>query len=206
MQTCKCLRCVSIRFIVLGKTLFSISFRHSWQKFISKSKPGHRNTTYNCPMSYKCQCHVSFNVKEFPGRTELWISGKHDRMSHINDRSKGLTDLQRLGVQQSVRACPMQVGSVVVDRSKKFSPLKRIPVSGKNVRAASRMVRKERRVVLGGDLLEGITINGSNGAMTRVAEALSLPRLIQRDITTPVTSFIWALTNQFAVDINSTTV
>jgi hypothetical protein len=83
-----------------------------------------------------------------------------------------------------VRACPLQVASVVVDRSKKFSPLKRIPVTDKNVRATSRMVRQEQRVVLSGNLLDGITIDGSNGSMTQISEALSglsLPRLIQRN-------------------------
>jgi hypothetical protein len=131
-------------------------------------------------MHYKAQCHVCFNVREFEDRTELWTSGKHDRMSHSTDKSAGLTDKQRLGIQEAVRVCPMQVGSVLVDRSKKFSPSKRILVSDKNVRAASRLVRRERQEVLSGDLLEGITIDGSNGAMTQVCEALSLPRLIAR--------------------------
>ena len=131
-------------------------------------------------MSYKAQCHVCFNVREFPDRTELWSSGKHTRSSHINDRSAGLTDQQRLGIQQSVRACPLQVASVVIDRSKKFSPAQRIAVSEKNVRAAARFICKERRIVLGGDLLDGIKINGTTGSMTQVSEALSLPRLIMR--------------------------
>ncbi len=100
-------------------------------------------------------------------------------MSHISDRSAGLTDQQRLGIQQSVHACPLQVGSVVVDHSKKISPLKRIPVTDKNVSATSRMVRQEWRVVLSSDLLDGITIDGSNGSMTQISEELSLPRLIQ---------------------------
>ena len=131
-------------------------------------------------MSYKAQCHVCFNVREFPDRTELLTSGKNTRSSHINDRSAGLTDQQRLGIQQSVRACPLQVASVVIDRSKKFSPAQRIAVSEKNVRAAARFICKERRIVLGGDLLDGIKINGTTGSMTQVSEALSLPRLIMR--------------------------
>jgi hypothetical protein len=110
------------------------------QVFHSKSKQGQRSTTYNCPLSYKAGCHACFSVREFPDCTELWSSGKYDRMSHISDRSAGLTNQQRLGIQQSVRACPLQVGSVVLDRSKKFSLLKRIPVTDKNVSATSRMV------------------------------------------------------------------
>ncbi len=42
------------------------------------------------------------------------------------------------------------------------------------------MIRQERRIVLSGDLLDGITIDWSYGSMTQIAEALSLPRLIQR--------------------------
>ncbi len=130
-------------------------------------------------MNYKAGWRVCFNAREFPDCTELWSSGKHDRMSHVNDRSKGLTDLQLLGVQQSVRACPLHVGSVAVDRSKKSSQAKRIPVSAENVRAASRLIEKELQVVRGGDLLGGIVNNGSKGSMAQVAEALSLPRLIK---------------------------
>jgi hypothetical protein len=37
-------------------------------------------------------------------------------MSHISCRFAGLPDQQQLGIQQSVCACPLQVGSVIVDQ------------------------------------------------------------------------------------------
>ncbi len=107
--------------------------------------------------------------------TELWTSCQDTLLSHIHNKLCGLTDLQSLGVQHAVRACPLQAGSVVVDRSKKFSLDKRISVTPKNVLAASRLVRQELRVVLTGSLLDGIVIDWSNGSKTRVAEVLSLP-------------------------------
>jgi hypothetical protein len=58
--------------------------------------------------------------------------------------------------------------------------MKSIPNTHKHVRAASRLVRKERKTVLTGAVLDGIVIDGSYGSMTRVAEALSLPALIAR--------------------------
>ena len=56
-------------------------------------------------------------MRKTPDRTELHSSGEHTIRSHARDRSRGLSDQQRLGVQRAVRACPMQSGSAVIDGS-----------------------------------------------------------------------------------------
>ena len=119
------------------------------QAYTSKSKIGHDTTTYKCPLHFRTGCRVSFRVKKTPDRTELYSSGEHTIRSHAKDRSRGLTDHQRLGVQRAVKACPMQSGSAVIDGSKRFSPCKLIRPDAKSQRAVDRMVRRTRVEVFG---------------------------------------------------------
>lgn len=149
------------------------------QAYTSKSKIGHHTTTYKCPLHFRTGCPVAFRVKKTPDRTELYSSGEHTIRSHANDRSRGLTDLQRLGVQRAVKACPMQSGSAVIDGSKRFSPGKQIRPDPKSQRAVDRMVRRTRVEVFG-DCVVGIDLDGTEGSMTQLAEQLLLKGLIAR--------------------------
>jgi hypothetical protein len=78
-----------------------------------------------------------------------------------------------------VRACPLQAGAAIVDKSVGFSPGKQITYSRSSQRSVEHVVRKERsklfrpRTVMG-----SVELDCTDGAMNELAEELSLEHRI----------------------------
>lgn len=132
---------------------------------------------YLCPYRHRCGCMVALAVKEFPNRFELHHSGNHDRHSHR--ASTGILSVkQRNAVISSVKAAPMAASGTVQSNLKNFSPGKRVPHDAKSTSALGRLVKTTRRKLLGESIPPGITIDGSEGPMIKLAESISLKALI----------------------------
>ena len=73
----------------------------------------------------------------------------------------------------------MAVGSQVHASMQNFSPGRRIPYDARSRQAVARIVRKTRAEVLQ-DRVPGITLDGSEGSMNRLADSISLVKLLKR--------------------------
>jgi hypothetical protein len=73
----------------------------------------------------------------------------------------------------------MSVGSQVHASMQNFSPGRRIPYDARSRQAVARIVRKTRAEVLQ-DRVPGITLDGSEGSMNRLADSISLVKLLKR--------------------------
>jgi hypothetical protein len=104
--------------------------------------------------------------------TELLTKDTHNRDSHAEDRACNINNQQRIGIARSVKASPLQSESVIIDRSS-FSPEKVIPFLVNRQRAVERYVRIERDKVFD-PIMEGIKLDGKEGTMDQLADALSL--------------------------------
>ena len=73
----------------------------------------------------------------------------------------------------------MSVGSQVHASMQNFSPGRRIPYDARSRQAVARIMRKTRAEVLQ-DCVPGITLDGSEGSMNRLADSISLVKLLKR--------------------------
>ncbi len=116
---------------------------------------------------------MCLQVRNRPATIELWYSGQHTLASHASDRSAHLTHAQRVGVQRAVRACPLQPGAAIVDKSFGFSPGKQIAYSRSSQRSVEHLVRKERDKLFS-PVIGSVELGSTDGAMNEIAEELSL--------------------------------
>jgi hypothetical protein len=121
---------------------------------------------------------MRLQVQRTANAMEVFAQQVHTKSDHADDRSINVTHQQRVGIHRAVRAAPLQSGAAVIDRSATFSPEKVMRVDPDRQRAVERLVRKER-VNLFKPLLRGIELDGKQGSMERLADEMSIVRLIE---------------------------
>ncbi len=82
---------------------------------------------YWCPLAYLCGCRTQFKLLLTRDNVELRSSGTHDGMSHVEDKSKYLTNAQKSTLKRSTKSAPNETGRAHVHNSCNFSPDKRTP-------------------------------------------------------------------------------
>ena len=151
------------------------------QSYISShdiSKNGFKRTTFLCPYRHKCGFYCSFATKEYSDRIVLLQAGTHTPESHLG--GKGILSVKQRGaVARAARSAPMAVGSQVHASMQNFSPGRRIPYDAGSRQAVARIVRKTRAEVMQ-DHVPGIALDGSEGSMNRLADSISLVKLLKR--------------------------
>ncbi len=103
-------------------------------------------------------------------------------MSHVEEKSKYLTNAQIASLKRSTKSAPNETGRAHVRNSCNFSPDKRTqdPTS---IRCAQRVVVKQRRLQRLAIALintHGVKLNDTNGALTRLCNKLDFINLIAR--------------------------
>jgi hypothetical protein len=121
---------------------------------------------------------MRLQVRRTADATELFVKQMHTKDNHAEDRLLNITHHQRVGIHRAVRASPLQPGAAVIDRSASFSPEKVMRVNPNRQRAVERLVQQER-VKLFRPMVHGIDLDGKQGSMERLADELSIVRLIQ---------------------------
>jgi hypothetical protein len=137
-----------------------------------------KRTQFNCPYRFRCKCYVALSVKEYRDRYVFLQAGEHTMTSHA--KSSGiLNPKQRGAVERAARSAPLALGTKIHTSMQNFSPGRHIPYDRRSRKAVDRIVRKTRR-----DVMErrvgGIDVDGSEGAMNKLAESLSLVKLLER--------------------------
>ncbi len=79
----------------------------------------------------------------------------------------------------------MSVGSQVHASMQNFSPCRRITYDARSRQAVARLVRKTRAEVMH-ERVPGITLDGSEGSMNRLADSISLSSCLSATITRPI--------------------
>ena len=108
----------------------------------------------------------------------IFVSGEHTADSHKGGKGL-LTVKQQHAIRTAVRCAPLQTGSAVHANLKNFSPGRQVPTNRRSMDAVNRMVRSERKAIMAARL-PGHKIDGSEGAMTKLAMSLSLKTAIER--------------------------
>ncbi len=117
-------------------------------------------------------------MKTFAEKVEVALAGEHTPLSH--SRSSGILSVkQRAAVKTSVRSSPHMVGSQVHAGLENFSPGKRVPFDSRSQNAVARLVRRQRKEIMA-ERVPGIDLDSSEGAMNRLAESISLEKLLAR--------------------------
>ena len=78
-----------------------------------------------------------------------------------------------------MRACPLQPGACIVDKSVGFSPGKQIAYSKSRQRLVEHLVRKERAKLFS-PVMGSVELDRTDGAMNELAEGLSLEHHIRQ--------------------------
>ncbi len=120
---------------------------------------------------------MCLQVRRTANSTEMFAKQMHTKRDHADDRPLNITRQQRVSIHHAVRAAPLQPGSAVIDRSASFSPEKVIRVNPNRQRTVDRLVRQER-VKLYQPLVHGIDLDGRQGSMQRLADEMSIVKLI----------------------------
>ena len=134
---------------------------------------------YRCPLNYLCGCKVQHKIFYSVGQVVLKASGEHDGSSHIPDKSAHLTNSQKGTLKRSTKSVPNESARQLVRNSINFSPDKRTSQDPSSIRSAQRVVSLQRRA-LALHNTQGIVLDESNGAMTRLGEKMDLASLIVR--------------------------
>ena len=74
----------------------------------------------------------------------------------------------------------MAARGTVQGNLKHFSPGKHVPHDQRSSAALGRLVQSTRRQILGESLPRGVDLDGTEGAMTKLAEAINFKALILR--------------------------
>ena len=82
-------------------------------------------------------------------------------------------------IRTAVRCAPLQTGGAVHANLKNFNPGSHVPTDRRSMEAVARLVRKERKALMAARV-PGQKIDGSEGAMTKLAKSLSLKTAIER--------------------------
>ena len=109
----------------------------------------------------------------------LKVSGEHDGSSHVRDQSAHLTVSQKALLRRATKTAPNESARQLVRNSSNFSPDKRTGQDPDSIRSAQRIVSQQRRR-LALSQTQGVQLDKSNGAMTRLASELDLAALIAR--------------------------
>jgi hypothetical protein len=117
-------------------------------------------------------------VKTFADKVEVTLAGEHTADSHSR-RSGILSVKQRCAVKRAMRSSPQLVGSQVHAKFENFSPSQRIPFDSRSQKAVARLVRKERKEIMA-ERVPGINHLNFEGAMNRLADSISLVKLLAR--------------------------
>jgi hypothetical protein len=117
---------------------------------------------------------------QYAGHNRAVVFGPAYTSSHATDRSTHLTHAQRAGVQRAVRACPLQPGEAIVDKSVGFSPGKPIIAYSKSSqRSVEHLVRKGRAKLFS-PVMGSVELDSTDRAMNELAEELSLDHRIRQ--------------------------
>jgi hypothetical protein len=90
-----------------------------------------------------------------------------------------LNPKQRGAVERAARSAPLAIGTQIHASMQNFSPGRHIPYDRRSRNAVDRLVRKTRRGVME-RRIGGIDLDGSEGAMNKLAESLSLVKLLEK--------------------------
>jgi hypothetical protein len=137
---------------------------------------------YRCPLAYLCGCRKQFKVCFTRDNVELKCAGTHDGTSHVEDKSKYLTNAQKGFLKRSTKSAPnesYETGRAHVRNSCNFSPDKRTPQDPTSIRCAQRVVVKQRRAIALTNT-QGVKLDDTNGALTRLCNKLDFIELITR--------------------------
>ncbi len=118
-------------------------------------------------------------MKYFPDRVILLQACDHDLNSHAVKKWGLRSAKQKGAVKRAVRSAPLSVGRQVHDSMLDCNPDKHLPYERRTQSAVGRMVRKTRRDVMA-KCIPGVGVDGSEGSMNRLAESLSLSKIIER--------------------------
>ncbi len=110
---------------------------------------------------------------------ELRSAGTHDGMSHVEDKSKYLTNAPIASLKRSTKSAPNETGRKHVRNSCNFSPDKRTPQDPTSIRCAQRVVVRQRRAIA---LIntQSVKLDDTNGALTRLCNKLDFINQIAR--------------------------
>ncbi len=132
---------------------------------------------FRCPLVYSAKCSMLLQVRRDAHVTEILTKDAHNRDSHAEDRACNINNQQLIGIACSVKATPLPPGSMIIYRSSSFSPKKVIPFSVNCQRAVERYVLIEHDKLFD-PIMEGIKLDGKEGTMEQLADALCLTRRI----------------------------
>ncbi len=133
---------------------------------------------FTCPYRFKRGCYCALSVKTFADKVEVALAGEHTADSHF--RSSGILSVkQRTAVNRAMRSSPQLVGSQVHAGLENFSPGKHIPFDSRSQKAVARLVRSERKEIMA-ERVPCIDLDNSEGAMNRLADSISLVKLLAR--------------------------
>jgi hypothetical protein len=110
---------------------------------------------------------------------ELKCAGTHDGTSHVEDKSKYLTNAQKGFLKRSTKSAPNETGRAHVRNSCNFSPDKRTPQDPTSIRCAQRVVVKQRRAIALNNT-QGVKLDDTHGPLTRLCNKLDFIQLIAR--------------------------
>jgi hypothetical protein len=123
---------------------------------------------------------------------------------HSHKEGKGLlTVKQQHAIRTAVKSAPLQSGSAVHANLKNFSPGRHVATNRRSMEAVSRLVRQERKALMAARV-PGQKIDGSEGAMTKLAKSFSLKTAIERH-NDPDDSITWRLIRWYVSVTNSRT-
>jgi hypothetical protein len=110
---------------------------------------------------------------------ELKCAGTHDGTSHVEDKSKYLTNAQKGFLKRATKSAPNETGRAHVRNSCNFSPDKRTPQDPTSIRCAQRVVVKQRRAIALKNT-QGVKLDDTHGPLTRLCNKLDFIHLIAR--------------------------
>jgi hypothetical protein len=100
-------------------------------------------------------------------------------MSHVEDKSKYLTNTKKASLKLSTKSAPNETGREDVRNSCNFSPDKRTSQDPRSIRSDQRVVVKQRRGIALRNT-QGVKLDEINGPMTRLCNKIDFENLIAR--------------------------
>ncbi len=84
--------------------LHALTYNTTW----SAKKGLDTKDMYECPLKMCCKCKCQFHVCLSIMQIQLYVKLKHTAASHVKDKRKGLTDVQRKTIEQAVQLALLQ--------------------------------------------------------------------------------------------------
>ena len=132
---------------------------------------------YVCPLKYFCDCPVRFQVRHTREYTTLRACHEHKADSHAQSKAKYLSSAQKAGLRRATKCAITESARQIRRNTLNFSPQSKVPPD--LLRSAQRVVSKQRHETLSAQT-KGITLDGKEGPMHRLAQELDFERLLAR--------------------------